>query len=421
MVSLVVGELVNGADAHPNILLSGVPEDCIISWLNGEWTYIGETVDTRPYYERFHDNLAYYIFYDKACDGGEGNFHPGWIIAPLDDPGPSTTAKQDLDEDGKCTVTGHTGLSVTGTNSTTPPSGAWSLLCDNVTEFTELSLTLTTMRIVLSGVPEDCHNGRFNGEWTYVGKTADGWPYYKWSDADADEGELRFLMFYDAECDGDAGELFPPMWAIDDIEPTALRDLDGDGKCMFLAAKLQDTVQSNTFTTPQSGVWKVLCNDAWSSLTLALAPDCPTTPDFTYVWGAWTPQKMNGSTCGGQDRREAVEGCAARVECEGPGEGCKNRQSTTQTREQAACTTTISTTTTTTTSVTTTATSMTPTTSSTFTTTTISSSTITTTTITSVTTTTKNEYVKGCPAGKFWNTNYRNKDIFSGETLSDNV
>jgi hypothetical protein len=153
-------------------------------------------------------------------------------------------------------------------------------------------------------------------------------------------------MHYDKNCDDNAGSVGKPWWVVTEEEPdtVATQDLDGDGECDFNAY----TAQSTTSTTPLSGEWDVNCDDSVANFadhTLTLTPSCPTAPAYTYVWGEWSPQQTDGTSCGGQDQRNAMEGgCAALVGCG----GCTNRQETTQTRNQAACVTTTTTTTTTT-------------------------------------------------------------------------
>jgi hypothetical protein len=222
--------------------------------------------------------------------------------------------------------------------------------------------------IELDGVPESCYNGAFNGQWTYVGQTADGRPYYKFfNDA---------YMFYDKDCDAGAGGITKPYWYIDSIKPStsAEQALDGTGKCL----SFWHTAQSTTTTSPPSGEWMLTCGGAaLTALKLTLTPNCPPKPDYTYMWGKWdTPQ--DGTACGGQNQRQEIESCAALPTC-----ACTNRRQTeTQTQNQAACTT-IPTTITATTS--TTSTSNTTTTSSeTTTTTTITTSTLTTTSTTTI-------------------------------------
>jgi hypothetical protein len=180
----------------------------------------------------------------------------------------------------------------------------------------------------LSGVPRTCFGGYHNGEWTFVGKTADGRPYYSRWDAGVN---AWVYIYYDKDCDGNAGGVGRPAWIIDDGAPpstTAKQDLDGDGDCIFTGY----TVQSTTSTTPPSGAWNVYCNDAFTSIALILTPPCPTTPDYTYVWGKWSPQQTDGTSCGELDQREAEGGCTGGLGC------CINyKENQEEVRPQAPC------------------------------------------------------------------------------------
>lgn len=55
---------------------------------------------------------------------------------------------------------------------------------------------------ISQGVPSTCFGGWTNGEWKYIGKTADGRPYYKqWDSYDS----MFYFMYYEKDCDGNAG------------------------------------------------------------------------------------------------------------------------------------------------------------------------------------------------------------------------
>jgi serine/threonine protein kinase len=186
----------------------------------------------------------------------------------------------------------------------------------------------------LEGVPDSCKNeGWLNGYWRYVGKTADDRPYYAWWDENSKEW---YYIYFDTVCDGSVKEFSKVSemnWILTTSKPsiTALQDLAGNNACICNGATLLPTISS----TPPSAIWEVTCGiNNFESLSLTIAPDCDSTPDFTYSWGEWTPQQQtDGIACGGSDRRLATEECSV-----GPG-CCISVQPTVQTRGQPLCTT----------------------------------------------------------------------------------
>lgn len=84
----------------------------------------------------------------------------------------------------------------------------------------------------------------------------------------------------------------------------------------------------------------VRCDGGSSGLTpetvtvMPSTKSCPDgTPKYTYNWSDWKPEQTDGTTCGGQDQREAVEVCAV-------GRGCcidRETQATRLFRSQPAC------------------------------------------------------------------------------------
>ena len=95
------------------------------------------------------------------------------------------------------------------------------------------------------------------GEYTAVGWTASGAPYFR-------QGAAGNYMFWDPDCSG-AG--FPASWIIDSSQPstTATSDLDDDLACTFFAF-----LNSADFTSPPLGtsVWRVYCAGTWTNVTL---------------------------------------------------------------------------------------------------------------------------------------------------------
>eukprot|EP00729_Bicosta_minor_P003256 gene3256-543_t len=179
-----------------------------------------------------------------------------------------------------------------------------------------VGLYIYVSRYVLpEGVPSTCFGGWTNGEWKYIGKTADGRPYYKqWDSYDS----MFYFMYYEKDCDGNAGNTGKPQWTLAEKEPsvTADSDLDQDGKCVTYSGH---TLEPTTASTPPSGVvWHIGCsNTHYTPLTLTFDEVCPPAPEFKYEWGNWIPQQNDGTVCGGQDQREAREVCAALVGCGG--------------------------------------------------------------------------------------------------------
>jgi hypothetical protein len=53
---------------------------------------------------------------------------------------------------------------------------------------------------------------------------------------------------------------------------------------------------------------------------MIVTPNCPTTAQYTYKWGNWTPQQTDDTTCGELDQRETIEECEAGLGC------CLNHQ-----------------------------------------------------------------------------------------------
>jgi hypothetical protein len=194
--------------------------------------------------------------------------------------------------------------------------------------------------IMLNGLPRSCAAWMTNGEWQYIGKTDDGRPYYRQRHAAEEGGEgWYYYMYYGKDCDGIGGGIGQPGWIIDNAPPstTAEQVLDGDGLYGGVCDGTVRTVNTTASSTPpSSGAWYVKCSDgndgSTTIRTLTLTPSCPNTPDYTYIWGEWTPRQTDGSTCNGStDQRSAVEECSTGLGC------CINHQPTFQTKDQAPC------------------------------------------------------------------------------------
>lgn len=100
--------------------LSGACE--LKNFLNGlVYDQVGTTADGRPFFKA--QTLSEYIYFDRDCDGlGGADPKPRWL---LDNSRPSTTALQDLDEDGECNY--HARLD--GSTQRPPASATWRMYC----------------------------------------------------------------------------------------------------------------------------------------------------------------------------------------------------------------------------------------------------------------------------------------------------
>ena len=173
--------------------------------------------------------------------------------------------------------------------------------------------------LVLSGQPDTCHSGVYNGVWYYQGDTRDGKRYYK-----HDGGSYGvYYLFFDRDMDGGGDQLCSPLvndWFIDSKEPstTALQDLDGDGNCTRIGYTIkQDT--SGSPTPPTSAQWKVICEEGgWSTImTLAITPIiCDLTPP-AYIYTMPTTWTTVSTKCGNgiARSRTETESCSAPDGC----------------------------------------------------------------------------------------------------------
>ena len=118
----------------------------------------------------------------------------------------------------------------------------------------------------LAGFPVSCNGDVINGLWVESGRTADNRTVYTHT-----YRGRNFSMFYDIDCDGDEGSRGHPIWIMDSGSPnmTAHHDLDGDGKCIYIARTLEATT---AFTPPSTGDWHVACNHSWTTLSLSIQP-----------------------------------------------------------------------------------------------------------------------------------------------------
>lgn len=87
------------------------------------------------------------------------------------------------------------------------------------------------------------------------GYTESGAPYYT-------NGEA--WLYHDPSCDGRSRS---PRWIINDIKPDidAPGDLDGDGKCNYIAR-----ADSDAKTGPPSGEWAVACDGSWQTMDMKI-------------------------------------------------------------------------------------------------------------------------------------------------------
>merc|ERR1711937_295493 len=103
----------------------------------------------------------------------------------------------------------------------------------------------------------------FNGNWTNIGETADGRPFFfhKGNHGDDEHGDhdesdlVDHYIYFDADC-GEYG-WDHPMWVIDTTAPdsNATMDLDLDDACV-VRGKSPYAVAA----IPESGLWHIKCH-----------------------------------------------------------------------------------------------------------------------------------------------------------------
>ena len=116
-----------GGEGKPaDLTMNGQPSSCWGGDLNGVWAYQENTADGKGYYKHDIGELVVHLFFDEDADGG-GNpsvcngLENAWLI---DGDKPSTTALQDLDENGFCDQAGYI-VNPDTSGSLTPPTTAW--------------------------------------------------------------------------------------------------------------------------------------------------------------------------------------------------------------------------------------------------------------------------------------------------------
>jgi serine/threonine protein kinase len=330
-------------EAYPNVVLSGVPASlsalCVLLY-NGRWMYTGRTADLRPFYSRPGLFWKYYLYFDADCGGTGALDTERWVIknAP-----PNTTALFDLAPDGGCNS--NSVALMAGSSFTPPSKTIWNMHCPNadlyqgviditpdcsptpestynwgewVPEQTDgttcghldrriatevcsaapgccINKQPTPQRrpqspcltdganpnIVLSGVPDSCHNGYLNREWTYVGGPPNNsFPYYK----------TRCVSFVDCPTRNPWLYLYFNAtryeWHIVDTDPHTIIVAG----TTTVSTLVLDEMSSRLIMPPPSGVsWSVDCDSAWTPTTLnIITPTTTITSTTTSVTSTTT-------------------------------------------------------------------------------------------------------------------------------------
>lgn len=127
------------------------------------------------------------------------------------------------------------------------------------------------------------HLSNFEGEYSAVGWTASGAPYFQRGDGVAGSSlTYPIYVYYEPDCDG-ANTMLGGVWALSNnfnysTQPstTATSDLDGDGVCSFSAY-----IYSADLTSPPLGIstWNAYCGGrSFTDLNISLAPLPPYPP-----------------------------------------------------------------------------------------------------------------------------------------------
>ena len=89
-------------------------------------------------------------------------------------------------------------------------------------------------------------------------------------------------------------------WIFDEDAPstTAAGDLDGDGKCNYKAR----IASSSSEPPPNTNTWRMLCNDAWTDVSLSITDhsdvdDDADDDDYTYDYTYEYEYDDDGGTC----------------------------------------------------------------------------------------------------------------------------
>eukprot|EP00729_Bicosta_minor_P033132 gene33132-biopygen22695 len=174
------------------------------------------------------------------------------------------------------------------TSSTLPSNAVWKMGCSTVNTFSDHTITIAAptcicklgysgdncevgsappacdgdgaagKQMVLSGACE--RQSGLNGAFILQGNTKDGKEYF------ANGGKY---LYYDSDCFGH-GETASARWMFGNDKPseTASQDLAGDGGTCSLSGYLVPT--SSTF--PSNAAWLVFCENAWTDVTITIAP-----------------------------------------------------------------------------------------------------------------------------------------------------
>jgi len=299
----------------------------------------GSTANGSPYWRAISSvgNSAVYIYYDADCDGSKDGT-PRWII---DTDKPSLTATKDLDGDMKCEYLAR----INSEDPTSPPvEGEWHMECGvgqgkdwrdhylillrhsttmTATSTNTMSTTATETEahsheedagageahepstssdpakvaevkaapkaIRLQGACE--HKGYLNDlEFTLLGRTADGSPYYKANTASE-------YLYFDTDCDGPGGSDAAPKWVLDRDAPNLQRlsDLDGDGRCDY-HARLDVGAADPHQGPPARATWRMYCGPGtkWQDVVVFLSKHrgAAATPAPSTTLGSRAPAAM---------------------------------------------------------------------------------------------------------------------------------
>jgi len=124
----------------------------------------------------------------------------------------------------------------------------------------------------------------------YVGRTADGAPFYKAHGANE-------YLYHDRDCDGSGG-LEAARWVLDSDSPSVSShsDLDGDRKCDYHARL--DSKNAGTDKPPSMATWKMYCGEqGWTDLTVTLREVSEVQPTFAPI----ATEGTTGSASSGSD------------------------------------------------------------------------------------------------------------------------
>ena len=107
------------------------------SALDDVYEPITKTATGRVFYRGIFSGT--FLFYDPSCNGGSSS--PAWIIGSNE---PSTTAPNDLDEDGACNLFAYS----YGTSVEPPSAGYWYMYCSSGWTYTYLTLAPTRTPVI---------------------------------------------------------------------------------------------------------------------------------------------------------------------------------------------------------------------------------------------------------------------------------